>query len=179
MLTSQLGGDHDAATMAAFRSIALRVMGLAQVFDHLLGVGMSRVINFGDYVSALCNNLPDLYGEENVRLTCAAESFEVDLDEATALGIVITELVNNSYLHAFPSGVGEISVSLQVASGRASLLIADDGVGFVEVETKRRGMGLVRRLVQQVGGTLTREVGPGSKWMIVLPDRVPGALVAR
>jgi two-component sensor histidine kinase len=179
MLTSQLDGDHDAATMAAFRSIALRVMGLAQVFDHLLGVGMSRVINFGDYVSALCNNLPDLYGEENVRLTCAAESFEVDLDEATALGIVITELVNNSYLHAFPSGVGEISVSLQVASGRASLLIADDGVGFVEVETKRRGMGLVRRLVQQVGGTLTREVGPGSKWMIVLPDRVPGALVAR
>jgi two-component sensor histidine kinase len=179
MLTAQLDGDHDAASTAAFRSIALRVMGLAQVFDHLLGVGMSKVINFGDYVSALCNNLPDLYAEENIRLICAVEPFEVDLDEATALGVVITELVNNSYLHAFPSGVGAISVSLQVASGRASLLIADDGVGFVEVETKRRGMGLVRRLVQQVGGTLTREVGPGSKWMIVLPDGVPGGSVAR
>jgi len=51
LLTAELDGDHDEQSHAAFRSIALRVMGLAEVFDHLLGVGMNRVINFGDYVS--------------------------------------------------------------------------------------------------------------------------------
>ena len=104
----------------AFRSIALRVMGLAQVFDHLLGIGMNKVINFGDYVSALCANLPELYREENISLVCTAEPLQVELDTATALGIIITELVNNAYIHAFPGGSGEISVALKIVSGQRS-----------------------------------------------------------
>lgn len=168
LLTTELDGDHDKASIMAFRSIALRVMGLAQVFDHLLGVGMNKVINFGEYVSALCENLPELYRENNINLTCAAEPVRFDLDEATSLGIIITELVNNAYLHAFPGGVGEISVVLRVMSGQVLLSVGDNGVGFVEVETKRRGMGLVRRLVQQVGGTLSLRSDHGSEWTIAL-----------
>ena len=168
LLTAELVGGHDPASIVAFRSIALRVMGLAQVFDHLLGIGMNKIINFGDYVQALCDNLPDLYKEENVKLVCVVEPLRVDLDEATALGIIITELVNNAYLHAFPDGAGEIAVTLRITAGRAFLTIADTGVGYVEVETKRRGMGLVRRLVHQVGGTLSLRSDHGSSWTIAL-----------
>src|ERR1700712_2130933 len=112
LLTAELNGEHDGTSMLAFRAIAFRVMGLAQIFDHLLGVGMSRVINFGDYVRALCSNLPDLYGAKDIKLLCTTEAVGVELDAATALGIIITELVNNAYLHEFPDGVGEISVAL-------------------------------------------------------------------
>ncbi len=168
LLTAEMAGEHDEASLIAFRSIALRVMGLAQVFDHLLGIGMSKIINFGDYVSALCKNLPDLYREENIKLVCNAVSIQLELDVATALGIIITELVNNAYLHAFPESNGEISVALKVISGQPVLSIADNGVGFVEEETKRRGMGLVRRLVEQVGGTLSLASDHGSIWTIKL-----------
>lgn len=168
LLTAELDGDHDEASLVAFRSIALRVMGLAQVFDHLLGVGMSKVINFGDYVGALCDNLPELYKNPNINLKCSVEFARFELDEATALGIIITELVNNAYLHAFPGGSGEISVALRVTPDGTSLSIADDGVGFVEVETTRRGMGLVKRLVRQVGGSLTLQSNPGTTWTITL-----------
>jgi len=171
LLTAELNGDHNEASIAAFRSIALRVMGLAQVFDHLLGVGMNKTINFGDYVGALCDTLPDLYKDGNVELSCIVEPLRVALDEATALGIVITELVNNAYVHAFPDNVGEIVVALHVTAAGASLTVADNGVGFVEMETKRRGMGLVRRLVQQVRGTLTVKSGCGTTWTIAF--RVP------
>jgi two-component sensor histidine kinase len=169
LLTAELHGKHDASSMLAFRAIAFRVMGLAQIFDHLLGVGMSRVINFGEYVRALCNNLPDLYGTKDIKLLCTADAVGIELDTATALGIVVTELVNNAYLHAFPDGIGEISVALRVASGQVSLIIADNGTGFVEVETTRRGMGLVKRLVQQVGGTLNLQPGHGRTWIILFP----------
>jgi two-component sensor histidine kinase len=169
LLTAELDGEHDETSIAAFRSIALRVMGLAQVFDHLLGVGMSRIIDFGEYVIGLCENLPDLYKEKDIKLNCAVDPVRVELDDATALGIIITELVNNAYLHAFPNGDGEISVALRVMSGQASISIADNGLGFVEVETKRRGMGLVRRLVQQVGGTISLQSHGGSTWTIQFP----------
>jgi two-component sensor histidine kinase len=153
-------------------------MGLAQVFDHLLGIGMNKVINFEDYVSALCVNLPELYRDPNIKLKCSVESVRVDLDEATALGIVITELVNNAYLHAFPDGAGEISVALRVTPDGTLLSIADNGVGFVEVETKRRGMGLIRRLVQQVGGSLSLQSNRGSTWTITLAGNEVGPLAA-
>jgi two-component sensor histidine kinase len=169
LLTAELDDDHDPAGIAAFRSIALRVMGLAQVFDHLLGTGMDKVINFGDYVAALCANLPDLYRQDGIRLVHTVVPMRLDLDAATALGIIITELVSNAYLHAFPDHVGTICVTLKVESDQAVLVITDDGSGFVEIETGRRGVGLVRRLVKQVGGTLTLVVDRGSVWTLTWP----------
>ena len=51
LLLTELEAKHDSASNnLAFRSIALRVIGLAEIFDHLLGVGMKKFVNFGDYV---------------------------------------------------------------------------------------------------------------------------------
>jgi two-component sensor histidine kinase len=169
LLTSELNHPHDEQSTTAFRSIATRVMGLAEVFDHLLGTGMTRTINFGDYVAALCQNLPALYKDPHIQLTCTVEPVLLELDKATALGIVVTELVSNAYLHAFSGSAGKIDVTLTVVADQASLLIGDNGVGFTEVETKRRGIGLVKRLVRQVGGTLRRPEKQGSTWLIDLP----------
>jgi two-component sensor histidine kinase len=168
LLTAELFGEHSEASIMAFRSIAVRVMGLAEVFDHLLGIGMNKIINFGDYVKALCDNLPELYCMDNVKLNCSVEPLSVDLDDATALGIVITELVNNAYLHAFPDCGGDILVTLRVTRSGPVLTVSDNGVGYVEVETARRGLGLVKRLVQQVGGALSYQSGSGTIWTITL-----------
>jgi two-component sensor histidine kinase len=174
LLIAELDAGHEEASLVVFRSIAARVMGLAEVFDHLLGVGMTKIINLGDYVEALCRNIPALFQGTQVTLTCDADPFKSELDTATAVGIVVTELVSNSYLHAFPDGAGIISVVLRVTSGRAMLTICDNGIGFVERETKRRGIGLVRRLVQQVDGNLSHRDDLGSIWTITLP--APGDL---
>ena len=169
LLTSEVAAKHDQQSIIAFRSIALRVMGLAGVFDHLLGTGMEGVIGFGDYVDALCQDLPELYKDEDVRLTCSADPISLDLEVATALGIVITELVSNAYMQAFPDKSGDIHVTLRATPEGALLSVSDNGIGFVEVETKRRGVGLVRRLVNQVGGTLTLSSDQGSTWSVAFP----------
>ena len=48
-------------------------------------------------------------------MTCDSEALVLDLDVVTALGIVVTELVTNSYDHAFPAGKGAIIVSARRA----------------------------------------------------------------
>jgi two-component sensor histidine kinase len=100
----------------------------------------------------------------------------LDLDVATSLGIIITELVSNAYMHAF-AGPGELRVTLSVAPpGGAVLSVIDNGVGFTEVTgTKRRGVGLVRRLVEQVGATLSLRSDQGTAWTIgfTLPEPSP------
>jgi len=81
----------------------------------------------------------------------------VPLESVTALGIALTELISNSYRHAFPDHEGAITVTLARSdnASTATLTIQDNGVGFApKAVTTRRGLGIVRRLLMQIGGTL-------------------------
>jgi two-component sensor histidine kinase len=97
----------------------------------------------------------------------------------TALGIVVAEVVTNSYDHAFPAGKGgSIIVTVRHgAGGIATMTIRDDGTGFLaKDESKRHGLGLVRRLVEQIRGSAVVNSGHGTVWTIKIP--VAHALVS-
>jgi two-component sensor histidine kinase len=104
-----------------------------------------------------------------VKLSYFTDPIQLDLDVATSLGIVITELISNAYTHAFPDGPGEIVVTMRAIPEGAWLSIVDNGTGFVETETKRRGVGLVRRLLGQVGATLSLQSDQGTTWTVNFP----------
>ena len=57
-----------------------------------------------------------------VTLTCDGEAVALDLDTVTALGIVVAEVVTNSYDHAFPGGTGSIRVSVRHEQRRGHAL---------------------------------------------------------
>ena len=150
--------------------IMRRVTTLAQVYGSLLGIGLSETVNLADYLRALCARLPELQAERSrpVRVVCRAEAVPLGLDAVTALGMAVTELVTNSYGHAFPDQDGSIVVTLARAQeGSATITIQDNGVGFkVEAESARHGLGLARKLVEQIGGTLDVHSGNGTRWTL-------------
>src|ERR1700721_801349 len=85
-------------------AMARRVSTLAQVYDHLCGNEMTRTTDFGSYVRSLCANLAEIQGAPSgVTMSCDSEPLILDLDVVTALGIVVAEVVTNSYDHAFPN----------------------------------------------------------------------------
>jgi two-component sensor histidine kinase len=157
MLEEQL--REDPIERDGVEGIARRVMTLAEVYNHLLGTGMSEAVDFGDYVTSLCANLREMQGAEKagIALVCHTVPLGLDLDSVTVLGIVAVELVSNSYAHAFADGRGTITVELGGVDGAGDglLTISDDGTGFgVSASGKRRGLPLMRRLMAQIGGTL-------------------------
>jgi two-component sensor histidine kinase len=128
------------------------------------------------------NNLQLVYGmlskqaDGSVALTRDSDAVVLDLDVVTALGIVVAEVVTNSYDHAFPDGKrGSIVVSVRRAEGdMATVTISDDGTGFpARAESKRHGLGLVRRLVEQVRGSATINSDHGTVWTIRIPLECP------
>ena len=178
MLSKQLDDTPDTAGQRGIKAISRRVSTLAQVYDHLLGSEMTRTTDFGSYLKSLCLNLAEIQAAPGggVTLNCYSDAIVLDLDVVTALGIVVAEVVTNSYDHAFPDGrKGSISVSVRRENGdAATLTIGDDGTGFLpKAENKRHGLGLVRRLVEQVRGSATVDSGHGTVWTINIPvDRV-------
>jgi two-component sensor histidine kinase len=176
MLSKQLDDTPDQAGQRGIKAISRRVSTLAQVYDHLLGSEMTRTTDFGGYVKSLCLNLAEIQAapDGGVTLTCDSDAIILDLDVVTALGIVVAEVVSNSYDHAFPGGEkGSIIVSVHRAEGDddvATMTISDDGAGFLaKAENKRHGLGLVRRLVEQVRGSATVNSDHGTIWTIKIP----------
>jgi len=173
MLTKQIDDCTSEADQRGLKAISRRVTALAQVYDHLLGSELARTTDFGGYIKALCENLTQLQAlpDGGITLTCNSEPIILDLDTVTAAGIITAELVSNSYDHAFPSGKGEIFVTVRRDDGEmTSIVIGDNGRGFgAATESKRRGLGLVRRLVEQIDGTATVESGRGAVWTIRFP----------
>ena len=174
MLGRHLKIVSEANERASINEIIRRVATLATVYDELLGSGMGRTVDLGKYVTSLCENLPGLQSElaEGVKLTCTAKSLIVDLDTVTVLGMVVAEVVSNSYKHAFPGGFGSIDVGLRrsVSGDEAILTVDDNGPGFIERPgTTRHGLGLVRRLMEQVDGSAELRSERGTGWTFRFP----------
>jgi two-component sensor histidine kinase/CheY-like chemotaxis protein len=179
MLDRQLRATTETSAIEGISAIARRVMTLAQVYEHLLGTGLSRTIDFSMYLSSLCSSLVDVEHTQhpNVGLNCHLEPVILDLESVTALGLVTSELVANSYTHAFPTGTGSINVSLSQNPSHevATMIFTDDGVGFADTGgNKRHGLGLVRRLMEQLGGSATLRSDHGTEWTLDFPvSRTP------
>ena len=162
-------------------SISNRILTLAQIYDSLLGVGLSEDIDLKFYLEQLCSFLPGLQDDRSskVGLVCQAESLMLPLNQITILGMIVAELVTNSYRHAFPNMAGSISLALAcTANSQAILTIKDDGVGFDTVgASARRGIGLVRKLIEQIGGTIQVHSDRGTHWtlMFQVEDSQPSA----
>ncbi len=175
MLSKQVGDTPDEAGQRGIRAIARRVTTLAQVYDHLLGNGITRTTDFGTYAVSLCRSLAEIQGvpDSAVTLACDGTQVMLDLDAVTALGIILAELVTNSYDHAFPDGTGSITVAVRAPAGddsMATMTILDSGPGFdPKVENKRHGLGLVRRLAEQIRGTVTLDSRHCTFWTVRFP----------
>ena len=177
MLRKQVEITMDPVGKDSIAGIARRVVALAQVYDHLLGNGLSRTIDFGGYLSSLCKSFHELetVRQPDVEIICNFEPIVLDLDNVTAMGLAVSELIANSYAHAFPGSTGVISVSLSRDEGGegATVTFTDDGVGFADRDdSKRHGLGLVRRLMEQVGGAATHDTtewNHGTKWILRFP----------
>ncbi len=155
--------------------IARRVTTLAQVYDSLLGVGLSETVDLAEYLRPLCASLPALQTErpQPVRIICRAEPVMLGIDEVSTLGMAVAELVTNSYNHAFPNREGTITITLVHAGpSAATLTLRDDGVGFeAKMESSRHGLSLDRRLVERIGGTLDTRSDNGTVWKLSFPTK--------
>ncbi len=161
-----MSGD---ASPDRFQDIANRVRALATMYDHLLGTGLGKSLALDQYLTKLCDTLRPLQPAKVELYQQPMPNISVDLDTATILGIVVTEIITNSFKHAFPDGSGTVELALE-AEPVPKIRVVDNGIGIdIAQSSKRYGMGLVRRLIEQIQGSLEIRTENGTLCEIVLP----------
>jgi two-component system, sensor histidine kinase PdtaS len=107
------------------------------------------------------------------RVEVSGEAESVPAAQATALSVVLNELLQNAVDHAFPAELdqgsepGRVSVQMERTDHTMVIVVADDGVGLpvdFDLDTSTGlGLSIVRTLVEsELGGELSLERGSGA-----------------
>jgi two-component sensor histidine kinase len=155
-----------------------RVQSIALVHETL-SVSIDESVDFDEVVDRLLEMLSDVMGSgHRVRVRREGSFGEVAAETATAMVLVLTELVQNAIEHAFPADRdGTVQVLAHRERGRLTVTIRDDGVGLPEdfsaERADRLGLQIVKTLVSnELGGEVSFHAhgdGSGAAAVVTMP----------
>jgi two-component sensor histidine kinase len=155
-----------------------RVSSIALVHETL-SVSIEEAVDFDVVVDRLLGMLADVMGSSgHIDLRREGSFGEIPAEVATALVLVLTELVQNALEHAFgPTDTGSVTLRAERGRGQLSLWIDDTGKGlppgFDIASSEQLGMQIVSTLVSaELDGTVSitdRPGGPGTSVNVSMP----------
>jgi len=146
-----------------------RVYAVAAVHRRLYQKGSVESIGAAAYLSELVEDLRREHATAEIAWRPLGTPFEVALDRAVALGVVLSELVMNAFKYAYPAGAGPVRVALERDNGTAVLTVEDDGVGLDDGAPRGTGIGalIVRSMVAKLEGLVDRDASHAGTRMVV------------
>jgi two-component sensor histidine kinase len=128
--------------------------------------------DFALYVQDMASQWRRACKDRPIEIAVDVQSLSVPENHASALALIVNELVVNAVTHAFPDDrAGVIRVELERMGDRAALTVSDDGQGYdpQAAQTGRLGLWLVNGLSAQVRGELTTTIDGGVRSRLEFP----------
>ena len=166
----QNSGPGPARSDPSLMDLEARVRTIALVHEMLYQSDTFASVDFSSYVRRLSDYLIEVYSISPllVRIEISVEGVELSLEKAIPCGILLNELLVNSFKHAFPAGrTGSIQIRLAgEKDGMIHLKVSDNGIGATSAvlgqgRTGSFGLSLVRSMALQLGGECKISVDAG------------------
>ncbi len=132
---------------------------------------LSRIC-FGDYIRSIARDLERSYPVPGkpARLVFDLDRVFMSIDQAIPCGLIVNEIITNSFKHAFPPGwhgTPEIHITLRLHGAIAEITVRDNGKGISgEAGDGAMGFLLIDTLAAQIKATVTRQADGGTAFTI-------------
>jgi two-component sensor histidine kinase len=151
-----------------------RIHSMALIHENLYSNESLANIRFANYVQSLSGNIARTYADKQaiVRFDYNIEDAYLPIDIAIPCGLIINELISNSFKYAFKDRTqGTIGIHFKnLGEERYELSVFDDGVGIPAdldiTKTRSLGMKIIHKLVKQLDGSLKTDFTNGTKFII-------------
>lgn len=178
LLTLQANGIADSNIRVVFDESRDRIGSMALIHEKLYNSSDISHINFRQYLQELAQNIAGTYQRQEIVIVVEGEPIFLDIHSGIPCGLIVNELVSNSFKHAFAEGrSGQITIGLTRSDAEHYLLtVADSGSGLpphIDIRnTTSLGMQLVLVLTEQLQGRLELERDAGTRFAITFPGSI-------
>lgn len=173
LLEMQTFNADNEQIVQALRESQSRIQSIATVHETLYQSESFSDIALHSYIDDLVSYISGTFGHHGtqVNFNNEIEPISLTVKQAVPCGLLLNELITNAYKHAFTDlEEGTIAIQLSQEGKTVTLVVSDDGVGLpndFDINTSSTlGMTLISTLVQQLGGTLTIETEPHTRFHI-------------
>ena len=176
LLNLDRAAKKDEASNQLLSQARQRIKSMALIHKNLYQFDNLSRIEVESYLEELIQNLDRAYNRDpdNIKYKIEARDVELDVDIAIPLGLIVTELVSNSYKYAFtPGDKGILSVQVSTHQDILELVVLDNGIGLPENfdinEVSSLGLRLVNMLCDQLNGSFIYTALASSKFHFKFP----------
>jgi len=151
-----------------------RIHSMALIHENLYNNDTLANIKFSNYVQSLSGNIARTFANQKatVRFDFQIEDAYLPIDAAIPCGLIINELISNSFKYAFVDRTqGLICIHFnRQPNDHYRLTVCDDGGGIAKdldiTKTKSLGLKIIHKLVKQIDGEMETDFSNGTKFII-------------
>jgi len=175
LLELQTKGIEDEKALSLAKEGQGRVRSMALIHQKLYQ-NDDLLINFSEYIQSLVSEINSVYSTTKIKTIYNIDSdFTLDIDTAIPLGLIINELITNSFKYAFKQEkLNQLNIQLIREGDRNLIIIKDNGPGMkdrIKVKSvKSIGLKLVRNLVKQLHGRVEYSNNDGASFTIYFKE---------
>ena len=175
LISLQSDAIEDEKLQDIFLTAQNRIKAMSHLHELLYKQDNISNINAYDYFSILKEELKYSY-DNDININFEIQT-ELQMEQAVYCGIIVNELVSNSFKYAFVNGEGTVSISLKKNNGNFELCVSDDGVGYEQSQdTDSLGLILVETLAtKQLRAHININTSEGVKVLITWKCSVEAA----
>jgi two-component sensor histidine kinase len=178
LLELQKARSSDDQVKAALVESQNRVLSIAFIHQNLYQHEDLKGVQIKGFVEELTQHIKSLFRKESCIVTAELDidNIFIDIDTAVPLGLIINELLTNSFKYAFPDrNNGHISIHIhRTAEHIYKMRYHDNGIGLpIGINTdkpKSLGMRLINRLSKQLDGDMVYTFEGGSCFSLIFKD---------
>ncbi|GAB3774657.1 hypothetical protein GCM10028818_17750 [Spirosoma horti] len=183
LLTLQANGLTDEKAVQALRKGQQRVQAMSLIHQRLYQTDRVTIVNIREYLTDLSESLMQAYGYEpaNFDLQVDVALEELDVDVAMPLGLIVNELITNSFKYAFTHQEHPLlRIKLDYANGESqpgiTLEVQDNGPGIQAADWQKNnsktsfGRRLVTSLTEQLEGKFELTTQNGTLCRLHIPQ---------
>jgi two-component sensor histidine kinase len=177
LLSMQSRQIKDETVREVFKESQTRTRSMALIHEKLYRSQDLKSLDFSDYIRSLIRDIFNTYRtEQKIELKMDIQDVMVDVDYAVPLGLIINEIITNSFKHAFPIGrEGEVWIKFHKDGDEYFLEAGDDGVGIPDDfdinKSDSLGMLLINSLTSQIDGELEMDRENGTVFRIKFKEK--------
>jgi two-component sensor histidine kinase len=149
---------QDPGILKVIKQCQNRIKSIAILHEKLYSNKSLKEINIKEYLSQLIEYIDKTFSatDKEIKFKINIQNISLEMSQAMPFGLLLNELITNSYKHAFRNNtVGIISIDFVKQGKNYELTYNDNGAGFVYVnnpERKSLGLTLIETFSQQLHG---------------------------